>query len=305
MAKKGLGRGLGSLMGDYNSVNLDFDENENIQKDTGSEIAGVLKDLDINKVIPNPRQPRRNFDEQSLQELRDSIELHGLLTPLLVVPMGDKYEIVAGERRFRVCSDLGLKVVPCLIKQLDEKQTKEIALIDNLMRDDLNAIEISEYLSQLVDEYGYKQEELAQRIGVSRPQVANYLRLSNLEEPVKQLVIAKKLSYGHAKSILGINDPEKQILLAEKTVLLGLSVQELERLIKTVNSQDINQVTQITKQTPNYTHELNHLSNRFKNTFETNVSIKGSDTKGKITIEYNNKADLDRFAVLVGLLEQI
>ena len=218
MAKKfgGLGKGLGAIF---------------IENDTEDKSGGVT--LNISEIEPNRSQPRKEFDEQALSELADSISKHGLLQPLLVRPLAlGGYEIVAGERRYRACRMAGITEVPVIIRELTESETMELALIENLQREDLTPLEEAEGYQALMSEHGMTQEEVAQSVGKSRPAVANALRLIKLPDSVKELLKENKISAGHARALLSLNSEEEMLELAELIVQKDLSVRQTEKLCK-------------------------------------------------------------------------
>ena len=216
--KKGLGRGLGALMGDV------FDEPAE---------KTPYKLLPIHKVEPNPGQPRQDFDEEELQALRESIELHGVMQPLTVRELkSGYYQIIAGERRWRAARMAGLSEIPAVIIEADDKKVMELALIENLQRQDLNAIEEAQGYNALMTEYGMTQEEASKRVGKSRPAVANALRLLSLSDEIAEMVRSGKLSAGHARAVLSIKNEKKQLEAAKKIANLGLSVRQAELLCK-------------------------------------------------------------------------
>lgn len=218
MAKKfgGLGKGLGAIF---------------IENDTEDKSGGVT--LNISEIEPNRSQPRKEFDEQALSELADSISKHGLLQPLLVRPLAlGGYEIVAGERRYRACRMAGITEVPVIIRELTESETMELALIENLQREDLTPLEEAEGYQALMSEHGMTQEDVAQSVGKSRPAVANALRLIKLPDSVKELLKENKISAGHARALLSLNSEEEMLELAELIVQKDLSVRQTEKLCK-------------------------------------------------------------------------
>ena len=224
MAKqKGLGKGLGALLSDYTPV---------------QEQEGSLRQLPVQKVEPNPMQPRREFDQEALEALADSISEHGMLQPLTVRELPSGYfQIIAGERRWRAARLAGLSEVPALVIEADDRKTMELALIENLQREDLNPVEEALGYDSLMKDYGLTQEEAARRVGKSRPAVANALRLLNLEEELLELVRASKLSPGHARAILSVKDPAKRREAAQKIVALDLSVRQAELLCRNLSRE--------------------------------------------------------------------
>jgi len=221
--KGGLGRGLDALFVD-NSI-------EEIST------ANTVR-LRINEIEPNRDQPRKTFDEEALSELADSIAQHGVIQPLLVRPVSDGYQLVAGERRWRAARLAGLSEVPVVVKELSDSETMEIALIENLQREDLNPIEEAEGLQLLIDTYGLTQDECAKRVGKSRPAITNALRLLNLPSELSVLVKENRLSTGHARALLPIGSKEKMIELADEIIRKELSVRETERMVKMLSKSD-------------------------------------------------------------------
>lgn len=296
MQKKGLGRGLESLLSIYDEENEK--ENRIINKDENVN-KGVLE-IDIEKVIPNPNQPRKIFDETALKELSDSIKIHGVIQPIVLNTYIDgKYLIIAGERRYRASKLAGLKTIPAIIKNYTEKQIKEISIIENLQREDLNPIEVAKAIKLLMDEYNFTQETVAERIGKSRPVITNTLRLLNLQPEVIKLIEEGKLSAGHARCLVVINKPEEQYAFAKTAINNRISVRELEKKVKNyLNPNRKNKNKQIDQSI-----ELKEFINQMQQIFSTKVSLIGSENKGRIYIDYYNKDDLDRIYHLVQILK--
>ncbi|MCL8207410.1 MAG: ParB/RepB/Spo0J family partition protein [Actinomycetia bacterium] len=277
MAKaRGLGRGLASLIPD---------------RGTGRpEERGPAK-IPVASIDPNPSQPRQVFDEESLRKLAESIRLHGMLQPVLVRPVGDRYQLVVGERRWRAAQLAELTEVPAIVGEWDDRQVMELALVENLEREDLNPIEEAEALNRLVQEFAWTQEEVAQRVGRSRPHVANYLRLLQLGPEVRGLVAAGELSVAHAKVLLGIPDPERTEV-ARRCVREGWTVRDLERFLRRREGEP-----------PAKADRDVHLiewEERLRRRFGTKVLVKGSAERGRIVIPYASLEELER---LLGLLE--
>ena len=217
-SQKGLGRGLGALLGDFTEATPE---------------DSALKMLPLHRVEPNPEQPRQDFDEEELAALADSIRIHGVIQPLTVRETGEGYyQIIAGERRWRACRMAGLSEVPAVVVQADDRKAKELALIENLQRQDLNSVEEARGYQSLMDEFGLTQEETAQRVGKSRSAVANSLRLLGLEEKVLEMLRTGAITAGHAKAILMLKSEKKQLEAAQKIANLGLSVRQAELLCK-------------------------------------------------------------------------
>mgnify|MGYP001862866324 CR=1 FL=1 len=298
--KKGLGRGLDALFGVYKD-----DSYENITKKAPEPQAKVavssgVSEIAIDKVKPNPNQPRKNFDEEALNELAASIKLHGIVQPIVVNDMGDgSYMIIAGERRWRAANICGLKTVPAVVRKYTDKQVKEISIIENLQREDLNPVEAAKAIKELMDEYGLTQETVADRIGKSRSSVANTLRLLTLYPDVLKLVEEGKLSAGHARCLVVIEDKNQQIKLAQLVVNKSISVRELEKAVKNLENPQRRHII-----IPEQSLELKELIIQMQKTFATKVSAVGNDNKGRIYIDYYTRDDLDRIAELLELLNK-
>ncbi len=294
-SNKGLGRGLEALFGVFDDNN----SYENITNKSAKTNNGVLE-VDITKVKPNPNQPRKNFDPDALNELASSIKIHGIVQPIVVNQESNgEYMIIAGERRWRAANICGLKTVPAVVKNYTEKQVKEISIIENLQREDLNPIEAARAIKQLMDEYGLTQEVVSERIGKSRSNIANTLRLLTLYPDVIDMVEVGKLSAGHARCLVVIEDQTEQIKLAQIAVSKNLSVRDLEKLVKNY-THPTNKV--VVKQEQSL--ELKELINQMQKTFATKVSAIGNDNKGRIYIDYYTRDDLDRIAELLELLNK-
>lgn len=295
--KKGLGRGLSALLSDseqeYDIGNVDEPINTGATNETNTPT-----EISISQIEPNANQPRTIFDEASLVELANSIRLHGVISPLILVKQDNgKYMIIAGERRWRAAKRAGLLTVPAIVRDYTPLQIKEISLIDNLQREDLNPIETARAIKQLMSEYSYTQEQVADRIGKSRPAVANSLRLLNLTPSVIDLIEKNLLSAGHARCLVTVSDPELQYKLANESITNGLSVRDFEKLIKKATS--IKQE----KPAPVQSLELKDMVNRMQRVFATKVSVLGNDNKGRIYIDYYNRDDLDRIIDILNAVE--
>ena len=294
-SNKGLGRGLEALFGVFDDNN----SYDNITNKNTKANNGVLE-IDITKVKPNPNQPRKNFDPDALNELASSIKVHGIVQPIVVNQESNgEYMIIAGERRWRAANICGLKTVPAVVKNYTEKQVKEISIIENLQREDLNPIEAARAIKQLMDEYGLTQEVVSERIGKSRSNIANTLRLLTLYPDVIDMVEVGKLSAGHARCLVVVEDQTEQIKLAQIAVSKNLSVRDLEKMVKN-HMHPTNKV--VVKQEQSL--ELKELINQMQKTFATKVSAIGNDNKGRIYIDYYTRDDLDRIAELLELLNK-
>lgn len=265
--KKGLGRGLDALLGDY----------------TQPTPEGV-QELDIHLIDTNAGQPRKDFDQEKLQELADSIRQHGVVQPILLRQNGERYVIVAGERRFRAARLAGLEKVPAIVKDLDEAQVMEVALIENLQREDLNPIEEAAAIRFLMQQHDLTQEEVSKRLSKSRPAIANSLRLLTLPEPVQAYLRNGKLQAGHARALAGLQDPEAQAVLADKIVGEGLSVRAAESLAREQGQKPHRQK----KEPPAADPDLAAAEASLREWLGTKVSIQGSSQRGRIVIEYYN-----------------
>lgn len=274
------------------------DNNQNVKVELDGEYT--TQEIDIDLIDNNPNQPRKHFDEESLEELAKSIQTYGVLQPLLVVQSGGgRYLIIAGERRFRAALKAGLKKVPCIIRDLSTQEIQEIALVENLHREDLNAIEAAEGMRELMDNHGLTQEEVALRINKSRPYVTNTLRLLQLPEEVTSLVRKGELSPGHARTLISIDDKDYLVLLANQAVKDKLSVRDLENRVRLYFSRKAIPSGPRKAQTP----ELKEFVSDMKRIFATKVRLTGNDHKGRITIDYFNKDDLDRIYNLIQIIK--
>lgn len=273
-------------------------EIEEIKTAKAEKPEGVTE-MEIEKIFANPNQPRKAFDETALNELATSIEKHGVIMPIIVNKSGDKYMIIAGERRFRASKIAGLKTVPVIVKTYDERQIKEISLIENLQREDLNPIEAANAMRALMDEYGLTQEELSERIGKSRPAIANTLRLLTLSSEVIKMVESGKLSAGHARAIIPIPQID-QLSIAERAVKEGMSVRDIETAVKEYFTPPEEKKK---KAKPVLSAELKDLIETMQRVFGTKVNAIGNDNKGRIYIDYYTRDDLDRLAEYVEYLK--
>ena len=280
MKKTGLGRGLDALLPETNTL-----------ENTVSMIS--VTELDC-----NPDQPRREFDQEALQTLADSIREAGVLQPLLVVEKNGRYRIVAGERRFRAARMAGLDSVPCIVRDFTPEEQMEAALIENIQREDLNAIEEAAAVRQLMDACGYTQEKAAKRLGKSRPAVANLLRLLSLPQAVQAYVTAGKLSAGHARVLAGLEEPALQAALAEQAVREGLSVRALEKLA----ARPAPAVKEKPAPRP-LPLELQDMENKMRENLGLRTTIKGNRKHGKIILQYYNEDELERLYQCMEWLE--
>jgi len=295
--KAGLGKGLDSLIANKVAP-VSSSSTDTVQKDEKA-IEGIL--MDIKKVEPNREQPRKNFDEDALIELSDSIKQYGVLQPLLVQDKNGYYEIIAGERRWRAAKLAGLKEVPVIIKDLTDQEVVEIALIENIQRENLNPIEEAIAYKRLLTEFNLKQDEVAERVSKSRTAVTNSMRLLKLSEKVQQMVIESQLSTGHARALLGIENQEKQYHIAQKVFDEKLSVRETEKLVKKVQQEKEEDSSKKEKKVDSKIAAIfGDLEETMKMILGTKVTInQKDDKKGKIEIEYYSMDELDRIIDLI------
>ena len=289
---RGLGRGLSAL----------FSDTEEAYENAAKTYSGPDNELpeDIQGLI----EPRKHFDEDALRELADSIKKHGLIMPIVVNNMENgKYMIIAGERRYRAAKMAGKTQIPIVIRSYTDREIKEISLIENLQREDLNPIEAANAMKQLMDEYRLTQEELAERIGKSRPAVTNTLRLLSLSPEVIGMVSSGKLSAGHARALVTLPE-DAQYKLASDAVKDGLSVRDIERSVRDYFASPEEIAEKKDKKKMQVSIELKDLIERMRHTFKTKVSLIGNDKKGRIYIDYYNTDDLDRISEIVEMVDR-
>ena len=294
--KRGLGKGLDSLI----PTNVMMESEVKHATVSTASSAEEGKDgtlmVKLSKVEPNREQPRKNFDEDSLQELAESLKQFGMLQPILVQNRGDYYEIIAGERRWRAAKIAGLKEVPVIVRELTDQEIVEISLIENIQREDLNPIKEAQAYKRLLTEFHLKQDEVAERVSKSRTAVTNSMRLLKLCDEVQKMVVDDMISTGHARALISIEDPEEQYLIAQKIFDEKLSVREVEKLVKDLHKppkppKEENKTLQAIYQ---------EISERLKQSLSTKVSVSAKQNgAGKIEIEFYNHEDLER------LLERI
>jgi ParB family chromosome partitioning protein len=286
-AKRGLGRGIDAM------IPAKVSSKKNNTKEDATQPEGAVVTLKTTELEPNRNQPRKTFDEDKIEELSDSIKQHGVITPLLVTKRDDTYMIVAGERRWRAAKKAGLKEVPVVIKELTDEEIAELAIIENLQREDINAIEEAFAFKMLIDQYSYTQDQVASKISKSRVYVTNSLRLLKLCDKVQQMVIQEMLSAGHARALLPITDPEEQERLAEQVFDGKLSVRETEKLVKN-NGKTAKKKT-AGKSNASIEAVYADVSEKCKQALGTKVEVttKG-DGVGVIQIEFYNNDDLEK-----------
>ena len=293
--KKGLGRGLDSLLGIFDSR----DEVVEIKKQVSDKKPPVSDnnlntiEIEISKIDNNKEQPRKNFDPTARKELADSIKTYGVIQPILVTPVGDRYMIVAGERRFRASKLAGLKKIPAVVKEYSKQQIQEISLLENIQREDLNPIETAKAMKELLDNYNWTQDVLADRLGKSRPVVANYVRLLQLCPEVIELIESGKLRAGHARCLVVVTDPALQLKLAKEAITKRITVRDMEKAVKDLTAP------KQAKQKESLSMEMRDFVNTMSKKFSTKVNIIGNNKKGRIYIDYYSADDLDRIYDLI------
>ena len=307
--RNGLGKGLDSLIPNKSDKLTKPETKKNNSEVKVSPAKKVKEDpkaseilLKINQVEPNRDQPRKEFDEDALLELADSIKQFGVLQPLLVQKKKDYYEIIAGERRWRAAKLAGLKEVPVLIKYYTDQEIVEISLIENIQRENLNPIEEAMAFKRLLEEFHLKQDEVAERVSKSRTAVTNSMRLLKLSDKVKQMIIDDMISTGHARALLAIEDEEQQYLLATKIFDEKLSVRETEKLVKSLK----NPKKEVKKITPEHQFIYNDIAEKMKSIMGTKVNINAkANGKGKIEIEYYSEEELERIYDLMMTIHNV
>lgn len=299
MAARGLGKGLDSLIPNAVGEAKAKKEAKEIKEAEKEEKGGQETIVKISMVEPNRKQPRKNFDEDALQELSDSIKQFGLIQPILVQDRKDHYEIIAGERRWRAAKLAGLKEIPVIIRDYSEREIMEISLIENIQREDLNPIEEAQAYKRLLEEFHLKQDEVAERVSKSRAAVTNSMRLLKLCDEVQQMLIDDMISTGHARALLAIEDGEEQYTVAQKIFDEKLSVRDVEKLVKNLHKPE----KPAKKAADNKTMEAIYLDieEKLKTRLSTKVTVTSKgEGAGKIEIEFYNHEDLDRLMDLMG-----
>lgn len=281
---KGLGRGIDALFSNLEPTNED-----------------IVLQISVKELRPNPYQPRKHFDEAGLNELKNSIIEHGIIQPIVVRKSIRGYEILAGERRYRAAKEAGLEKVPAIVRDFTEQQMMELALLENLQREDLNPIEEAQAYKFLIDKLGITQEQLAVRVGKSRPHIANTIRLLSLPEEVKSYVITNQISMGHARALLGLKRPEEIPQLIGKVLAENLNVRQLEGLIQQLNQENKKEAKK--EEIPKNIF-TNHREEMLRERLGTSVKIKSGKKKGKIEIDFFSHEDLERILLLLGATEE-
>lgn len=295
--KKGLGKGLEVLFGEEKTT--EAQQKYTSAQDRKSLASGEVR-IKITSIVPNANQPRKTFDQEALAELAESIKQYGVLTPLIVKRVGENYEIIAGERRWRASQLAGIKEVPVVVRDYDDQRTAEIALIENLQREDLNAIEEAQAYQDLMEIYNLNQEELAKKVSKNRSTITNALRLLKLETSVQQMLIDGLISSGHARAILGLESQEKQKELAAETVQNRLSVREVEKKVRSANRNKTEKAKKPENDERDYSIFYKEYEKKMQEVLGTKVHINRKDnSKGRIEIEYYSQAELERIMELL------
>ena len=339
--KKGLGRGLDSLFGVYNSeenveekpsVEAEGEEKvsvkngvtkisnyststastkkevkaEVVAKEPTLDLAGKVVNISIGEIDPNKDQPRKTFHDEALNELADSIRVHGVIQPIILVKVGTRYMIIAGERRWRAARIAGLKEIPAIVKDYDSKEITEISIIENLQREDLNPMEQARAIKKLMDDFGLTQEEVATRLGKSRSVIANTVRLIGLEPEVVKMIEEGKISAGHARSLVVVTDRNAQLKLANQVSDKKLTVRDLEFAVKSAKktSGSANTATPVKREVNTQSIELKQLVADMQRVFATKVSAMGTNQRGRLYIDYYNRDDLERIYQIVEFLKK-
>lgn len=287
---RGLGKGLDALFSS-SEIKIPTEPTSDAER---LENRGISY-IDINDIKPNEKQPRKNFDEEKLEELATSIKEHGLIQPVILRHSEIGYEIVAGERRWRACRKAGIKEIPSIVKELTDEQNMLIAIIENMQREDLNPIEEAEGLNQMIESFGLTQEEVSKSIGKSRPYITNALRLLKLPEQIRNFLSEGKIATGHARAIAGIPDSKKQVEIAEYVIEKELSVREIEKLIKELGSDKKKNTQKKAEKTP----DVKRLEEDLKQIMGAKVNLSQKGKKGRIEIEYYSREELERLIELL------
>ena len=283
-----LGKGLSSIFGQDVSKVLDDIQNGDMEVESQQQSK-----IPVNEIRPNPYQPRKVFNDEALKELSSSIKQHGVFTPILVKKSIQGYDLIAGERRLRASKLAGLKDIPAIIVDFDDQEMMEIALLENIQREDLNVIEEAKAYEKLIQRLGYTQEQLAHRVGKSREHITNLLRLLKLPEDVQEYVVSKQLSMGHVRALLGLKTEANMRKVAKQAIDQGLSVRKVEQIVKDTNNKK-------TIEKPKEDIYVKAAKEKLQEFFQTSVSI----SKNAISIHYENKEDLNRVLELLNLVEE-
>jgi ParB family transcriptional regulator, chromosome partitioning protein len=287
---KALGRGLGNLIGGNKTSagpNMDMDTLQN------------LKNIQISEIVLNPSQPRKTFSEQSISELAETIRLHGVIQPIVVIKRENGYELVSGERRLRACQQVGLVRIPAVVKNYSPEEALEIAIIENIQREDLNPIEEAMAYQELINKLSLKVTDIAARVGKNRTTISNLIRLLNLPDEIKTLVKEGKISEGHARPLLSIGDKTKMKSIANMIIEKGMTVREVEEMVNSLLDSDSLKVKLDRKRDPSIVHTESKIRNKLLT--KVNLSHNEKTGKGKIVINYSNIDEMERIIKIFGI----
>src|SRR5687768_12385386 len=303
--KKALGRGLSALLSDNSAEDkLEVDIQSPASPQQKGVVASGIAEIPIEEIEVNPFQPRTHFDQEALQELSESIKVHGIIQPITVRRLTtNQYQLISGERRFQASKLAGLKTIPAYIRSANDQQMLEMALIENIQRENLNAIEIALSYQRLISECSLKQDELGERVGKNRATVTNYLRLLRLPPDIQIAVRDNKLSMGHARAIINVENPDKQLYIFKKTVDEDLSVRKVEELVREMSPRkgEKNDGEKDTSVAPAPSREIAQLQSRLSSHFGTRVAVKSDGSKGEIKIPFLSIEDLNRIIDILKL----
>lgn len=283
--KGGLGKGLGAL---FSESTQEIIENQLLNPDPDQEKENRIIYIDINKITPNRKQPRKTFDEESLEELSESIKIHGVIQPIIVKSISNGYEIIAGERRWRASRLAGLKEMPCIIRAFSDKDNLLVALIENLQRENLNPMDESSAYFYMLENYGLTQEEISRNVGKSRPYIANSVRLQKLSQPVKKMLMENKLTAGHGRALLGVEDPRKQLAAAERIIEEQMSVRQTEAFIRNFSA------SKKKSSSPGRNPAFDSIESDIRENIGAKVRIKEKNNKGTIQLSFYSRDELER-----------
>lgn len=303
--RNALGRGLGAYFPEYNTEgeatskkdDTKGNKAEEKKKPDPQELINVVLQVPVDHVRANPHQPRREFDEERLDELAESIKNHGIIQPITVRYLGEKrFELISGERRLRASKLAGLDLIPAYVRDADDEQSMAFALIENIQREDLNALEVAQGYQRLIEEFNYTQGQVAERVGKSRTAVANMLRLLNLPDFIQTALKKELISMGHARALVSIESGEDQQKLLKKTIQNNWSVRDIEKAVRTIGTPSIRKKASMKPKTDPFYEEI---SARLRNTFSTKVQVKPKAKGGEIKIEYYSEEDLERILAIL------
>lgn len=297
---RGLGKGLDALFGDM-EVNITPETSEDGGKESKNTTIADSNEginyIDINNIKPNSNQPRKTFDESKLEELAESIKEHGLIQPLVVRKSPNGYEIVAGERRWRAARKIGIREIPAIVRELSDEENMLLAIIENMQREDLDPIEEAEGINQMIERYGLSQEQVSKSLGKSRPYITNQLRLLKLPKQIRRMVSEGKLSSGHVRALITIDNEDKQIKLAIQAVEQGLSVRQVEALAKANKN-----IKRTAAKSNKKSADVQRVEEDLKVALGTKVNLNQKGRKGRIEIEFYSKDELERLIELLKTL---